>query len=343
MKRLMLHNPCDRAKNRTRRTALRWLVPLAAAIGLVTPRPAAATVIERVVAVIEDRAVFLTDLKDRAKPYLLRIYQEVPNGAQRAAAISQVYRAVLERMVDEELQDRAANQAQLTISTQEIDQALARVAEQNELTVTDIIAEARASGMSEQDYRDELRHQLLEAKLLNLRLQGRIRVSEEDIRDLYRELERQQRSKLAFQIAEVVIALPKDANKSERRLKLDLARSVAAQARRGVDFAELARRYSEDSASRAAGGLLARTEPGRLDPTIDRVALTLDVGEVSSPLRVGDTLVVIKVVARDPSSLPEFEAARNQLFQRVYMEKMEKARRAWLDSLRRRTHVEIRL
>jgi peptidyl-prolyl cis-trans isomerase SurA len=324
-------------------SALRWLALGAAALWLSAPRPAAATVIERVVAVIEDRAVLLTDLKARARPYLLRIYQEVPTGAQRAAAVSQVYRAVLERMVDEELQSRAANQAQLTVTAQEVDQALARVAQQNELAVTDIIAEARASGLSEKDYRNELRHQLLEAKLLNLRLQGRVRVSEEDVKDLYRELERQQRSKLPFQIARVVIAVPKGANESERRLKMDLANSVTAQARRGVDFEELARRYSEDAASSKSGGLMARSVPGQLAPAVDRVALTLDVGEVSAPLRVDDQLVIVKVVARDPSSLPELEEARDQLFQRVYMEKMEKARRHWLESLRRRTHVEIRL
>ena len=49
------------------------------------------------------------------------------------------------------------------------------------------------------------------------------------------------------------------------------------------------------------------------------------------------------IFKRDPSQIPAFAKVRAQLGQGVYMEKMNRARREWLDSLRRRTHVEVRL
>jgi peptidyl-prolyl cis-trans isomerase SurA len=73
------------------------------------------------------------------------------------------------------------------------------------------------------------------------------------------------------------------------------------------------------------------------------VALSLDAGGVSEPVRQGNDFVILKVVSRDESQLPAYQDARDELSQRVYMEKMGKARTHWIDGLRRQTHVEVRL
>jgi hypothetical protein len=52
---------------------------------------------------------------------------------------------------------------------------------------------------------------------------------------------------------------------------------------------------------------------------------------------------VLELVEREESSLPAYDEARNELANRVYMEKMTQARRSWLDNLRRQQHVEVRL
>jgi hypothetical protein len=49
------------------------------------------------------------------------------------------------------------------------------------------------------------------------------------------------------------------------------------------------------------------------------------------------------VLDRDASNMPDFESAKRELGERVYMDKMAQARRSWLDNLRRQQHVEVRL
>jgi peptidyl-prolyl cis-trans isomerase SurA len=53
--------------------------------------------------------------------------------------------------------------------------------------------------------------------------------------------------------------------------------------------------------------------------------------------------LIVRVNSRAPSQLPTFDEARRELGDRVYMDKMGQARRTWLDGLRRRNHVEVRL
>lgn len=323
--------------------ASRLLALAIALVSLTTAGVSSATVIERVVAVVGERAILLSDLRERATPLLVRIHEEVPPGAQRAAAISQTYKTVLERMVDEELQQRAANQSRIVVSAREVDDAIGRIAAQNRMTVDKLIAEAMRAGLTEAQYRNEIRRQVLEAKLLNLRLQGRVRITDEDLRSAYRRLVVEERSKQPFRAAMIRIDLPTETDKAAVAERRQLAERVAREAASGVDFAELARQHSDDEATRSAGGLMARMRPGSLPRAVDLAILGLDVGEVSAPIRAGRSYYVMKLVEREESELPTFEASRAELGERLYLEKMSKARRHWLDGLRRRTHVEIRL
>jgi peptidyl-prolyl cis-trans isomerase SurA len=297
-----------------------------------------ATIIERIVATVGERAILLSDLKRRAEPFMLQVQQTVPAGAQRNAAISQVYKAVLQKIVDEELLEKAAAQAKVTITPTEIDEGLKRVAAQNKLTVEQVVSEAERAGLKESEYREELRRQLLEAKLLMVRLQGRIRITEEDVRSAYRKLEIEERGQLGVQLAWIVI---RGGNHSAAQAR-KLADSAAARARSG-DFASVARAMSEDSATSAAGGAMPKTRPDRLPPELARSSVTLAVGQVSQAFRSGGDFVIIKVLARDASSLPDYESAKMELGERVRMDKMAQARRNWLDNLRRQHHVEVRL
>lgn len=129
------------------------------------PASAAGGVVERVVAVVADEPILLSELRERAVPLLMRIEASVPAGAQRAAAASEMYRELLRTLIDEQLIARAASAARVAVTPAEIDAALAEVGKSNHLTLPALLAAAAEQGLSEEAYRDELRRQLLSAKL----------------------------------------------------------------------------------------------------------------------------------------------------------------------------------
>ncbi len=323
----------------SRRRVPRGVLTLGLLITLaLTSARARATVVERIVAVVGERAILLSDLRERARPFALKVEAEVPPGAQRAAAMSQLYRMLVERMVDEELQLRAAARARLTVTSKEIDEAIQRVARQNRVSVEALLAETQRSGMNERQYREEVRRQLLEVKLINLRVQGRLKISEEDLRAAFRGLVLEERAKLRYRAAWILLPASADAAAT-----LATAQRLSQQARGGADFAALARAHSSDAATRARGGDLGWLSAGKLPAPLERAAHALEVGEVSAPIRWGEQLAVLKVTERDETELPSYEEARDELAERVYMEKMAKARKSWVDGLRRRSYWEIRL
>lgn len=302
------------------------------------PLAADAAVVERVVAVVGERAILLSDVRERSKAFLLRVYDSVPAGPQRDAAISQIYRAVLGKMVEEELEDTAASRAGVVVTAREIDQALTRVAAQNGLTPGAILAEAKRSGLTEEQYRMELRRQLLQAKLANLRLQGRIRVTENDLKSSYRKLVLEERQRLQQRLVRLVLSA--GSSPEEQKAQRALASQLVQRARGGEDFREIIRQHSLMPYERSLQPLRAPLQEP--DP-VRRATILLDVGEVSQPIVAGGQLLIFQVLEREESTLPDYEEARPALHERVYMEKMAGAREHWLEGLKNRTHVDIRL
>lgn len=325
-----------RRSSRWRALGLGSLLCLAGSVGL--PRTAQATIVERIVAVVGERAILMSDMRERATPLLLRINQELPAGSQRSAAISQLYKSVIERLVDEELIARTARKAKIIVADKDVDHALETLAKQNNITVERLMHEAQSQGQSEAKYRDEIRRQLLEYRVMNLRLQGRVQVRDEDLRRAYREIVLQERRKQEFSAAWILLR-PQTGGESVQ----EQANRVMRDLRLGRDFADTARQYSADRKTAQRGGLLGKFTPGKLPMAIDRALLSLEPGETTVPIRIGDSFAIVRLVARDPSQLPTLEEARAELTERVYTDKMGQARRRWLDGLRKQMHVEIRL
>jgi peptidyl-prolyl cis-trans isomerase SurA len=308
-----------------------------------TAGTAHATVVEKVVAVVGEHAILLSELRQRARPVLLQIHARVPPGAEQTKLKNQFMREVLERMIDDRLEKQAAEKHRITVTSEEIDAATERLAKMQRLSVDQLLSEAVRTGLTVQEYRDELRRQLLEGKLMDLRVKGRVRVTEEEMRALYARVTREERHQLGYRAQWIVLRVPPGASAAVRTQRRTAAERLAAEARAGADFGALARSHSDDAPTKTAGGDLGHQKPGQLDDPIEQVALSLEVGQVSAPFAYADAIVVLRLADRDPSRYGSYEDLKDLLAQRVYAEQMEKAKRKWLDGLKRGMHIDTRL
>jgi peptidyl-prolyl cis-trans isomerase SurA len=80
-----------------------------------------------------------------------------------------------------------------------------------------------------------------------------------------------------------------------------------------------------------------------LHRSLETKAVELDVDEVGDPFRFKDAIVILTVLSRQPSRYSSLDAVRAEITERVRAEKLQKVKEKWLDDLRRRTHVDIRL
>ncbi|HVY45849.1 MAG TPA: peptidylprolyl isomerase [Minicystis sp.] len=339
--------------SRARTLGLAAAVAVAVAVG--APRPARAVIVERVVAVVGDRPILLSELEARTRPFRIQIVQKVPPGPQRAAANDQINREMLQKMIDEELEQQAAEHSHIAVTSDEVDNAFKNIAASQNLTVADLFREARTrSGLAEQDYRDEIRRQILEGKMLQLRVKGHIRISEEDVRQRYDRAVREERHQREYHPAWIVLRILPGSSPEAVAERMQLAQQIAARATAGEDFAALAKAYSDDSATRDSGGDLGVRAPRDSPPAqqgkrpvlakeLEDEVMKLETGEVSPPVRSGEGVVVMKLISRQASHYTSFKDSRNEIVAMLQQEQFDHAKRKWLDELKTRTHIEVRL
>ena len=127
-------------------------------LGLAPSAPAQAqVVVERVVAVVNGEAIYLSELRRRSYPFL-RHAQREPTEAGRRAAIDRLYAETLDRMIDEALLIQWANP---NVSDAEVDRAIENVTRQSGLSRAEFFREALRQGFTPNAYREDVRRTLM--------------------------------------------------------------------------------------------------------------------------------------------------------------------------------------
>jgi peptidyl-prolyl cis-trans isomerase SurA len=338
-----------------RRTFCQWILSAAFVAVALVPRPAAAVVVERVVAVIGQKAVLLSDLNKRARPLLLRLNQQCPLGsAPCIPAENRIKRELLQKMVNEELERQAAIKAKVNVTAEDVDRIIARIARMAGRTVAELYGEIATQGFTQAEYRQDIRRQVLEGKLVNRLVQNQTRITPEELKSEYRNFKRRERKVLLYQVSWLVLRVGEKPNPTLVASRMAEAQDLVARARAGADFAQLVKQHSDDERTRDRGGDLEVRAPAgspylkdrrynTLAAPLEKVARGLNLGQVSAPFRFQGGVVVMKLTNRQPSRFPSYQAARREMARLVQNKKLEQVKSKWLKGLRRRTHVDVRL
>jgi peptidyl-prolyl cis-trans isomerase D len=95
------------------------------------------------------------------------------------------------------------------------------------------------------------------------------------------------------------------------------------QARAGADFAELAKKYSEDEGSAKNGGDLDYFQRGRMVAEFDQVAFSMQPGQISDPVKTQYGYHIIKLVDKKPATTKTLAEVRQQLADQLAYERAQ--------------------
>jgi len=313
---------------------------LAAALGCA--RTARAIIIERIVAVVGERPILLTELQRREHPFLFRILAGAQNPSQIAAAKSEMEKELLNRMIDDRLEESAADKAHLSVSAEEVDNAIRNIATSAKLSLPQLLDEARKQGLTEMDYREELRRQVLEGKLIQLRVRGRVRVTDQDAHNAYVRYLSEVGKQHPIDLRILAKRIPVGSTIDQVTQLTHLANQIVNEARKpGADFCALVEKYSDDVQTKRTCGSRGPQPIAALVPELQAAIAGLKPGDVTEPIPGGTDAVLIAQLG--PDKVPTFDEVKDEMWNRAYGEAMEHQRKLWLDELRHGVYVDPRL
>lgn len=300
---------------------------------------AAGQVVERVVAVVNDDIILKTELEQLAGTEYRGPDLSTPEGKREWADTK---RKALDQIVDSKLMEQQARELKLAVSPEEIDRAVQQVKDQNHLDDATFTDALKQQGLTMAGYRKMLREQILRLKVINTAVRARVSVGDDEVRAFYQQNARQMSGDRQAHLRQILIALPEGATPAEVEAKKQVATKVTELARGGTQFAELAKQYSDDEATKEAGGDLGYIGKGVLVESLDDAVAAMEPGDIRGPLRTDRGWVVLQLVDRKSGDVRPFDEVKEQIRRQLYDEQVQKAQASWLKELRKKSHVDIR-
>ena len=184
--------------------SLNAVAPSLESAQLLAERLEALDVVERVVATVNNEAIFLSDLRKRAVPFLPQV-AEASTETERMSRLKELYDELLNYLVDEQLIRQLASSSGIRVTDADVDNAIENLRLQNNMTEQEFQQALDGQGFTQGQYRKDLKRQLIRLKVMNERVRSRVNVTEEEVRARYEQRAREGGSELRFQVSHVVV------------------------------------------------------------------------------------------------------------------------------------------
>ncbi len=293
-----------------------------------------------IVAIVNDDIITLHNVNREAQP----AFAEAEKKAALTDAVkSQLRRTALDRLIEKKLTDQKIKELNIKVSEEEIRQAIDDVRKQNNIPSQEaLIGALTAQGLTFEQYRTQLQEQIEKLKLVSMEVRAKIHVSEAEMRDYYTANLAKYTEEESFRARHIFFKTGAKATPEEISRTKTTALSVLADAKGGKDFAELAKKFSEDPAARKDGGDLGSFKKGDMQPDLEKTILSLKPGEVSDLVSTPIGFHIIKLESISTGVAKPFDSVKGDIDEIIYRKKSEERFSQWAKELRSKATIEIR-
>jgi peptidyl-prolyl cis-trans isomerase C len=170
-----------------------------------------------------------------------------------------------------------------------------------------------AQGIVLEDLRVELKKEIAVQSLIEKEFIPAITVSEEEKRAFYAENQVQMSRPEQFRCAHILIGIPPTATEEQKTQARQKAASLRSMIEAGQDFADLARRNSDDPGSKDNGGELPWMSKGQTVPPFEAAALALEPGGLSDVVETQYGFHIIRLLEKRGSGVVSYEEVEPRL------------------------------
>jgi peptidyl-prolyl cis-trans isomerase SurA len=227
-----------------------------------------------------------------------RVSEQMKSQGQPLPAPAQLRQSVLERLISDKAQLQFANEYGIRIEDAAVDLAEQNLARQSQISLEELHKQAAKEGLSVDSLRTQLREQLTLNRLRERDVDGRVKITDQDIDRAIAEQLAANSDPFTqdINLAQLLIATPEHVDAAQLAQLQEQAQQLLQRARAGEDFAALVKQYS--SSDRLSGGEMGLRRADRYPPPFVRATQNVAVGAFADVLRSPAGFHILKVLSR---------------------------------------------
>lgn len=251
---------------------------------------AAPQVVDKVAAVVNNGVVLESDVDGLMQSVKLNAGQ----AGQQLPDDATLRHQILERLIMDQIVLQMGQKMGVKISDDQLDQAIANIAKQNNMTMDQMRSRLAYDGINYNTYRNQIRKEMLISEVRNNEVRRRITVLPQEVETLAKQIGDQNDASTELNLSHILIPLPENPTSEQVAEAQDQANSVVQQARSGADFGKLAITYSADQQA-LKGGQMGWGRIQELPGIFAQALSTAKKGDIVGPVRSGVGFHILKI------------------------------------------------
>jgi len=247
--------------------------------------------VDGVASVVNEGIILKSELNRQADLIILRATEQ---GIELPPAHI-LMEQVLDRLIVEEIQLQRATRIGIQISDQQLNTTISQIAQQAGSSFEEIPALLAKDNIDYGEYRRDMRRQMILEQLRQIEVTSRISVSPREIQQCLSDIEDNAVVNSSYNLAHILISIPESATADQIAEAEEEANLVYSSLEDGVEFGQLAIRYS-DSQTGLEGGDLGWREGSQLPTMFSDVVGDMAIGDFSSPIRTVSGFHLVKIL-----------------------------------------------
>src|SRR5262245_5168984 len=261
--------------------------------------PTRVDLLDRIIAVVNKEVITQFELSER----IGRVQKELERRGTPSVNRAEIERQVLERLVIEKVQLQYARETGMRVDDLELDRTVNRVAEGNKISLAEFIQRIESDAISFDNFREELRNEILITRLRDREVTSKLTVSEGEIENLLLEQSERKEIGTEYNIAHILVRVPEQATSAQVEARRARTQEVVKRLKEGADFAQLAATYS-DAPDALQGGVMGWRSQQRLPELFVEALAGLKAGDISGVVRSPAGFHVIKLIEMRGAGAP---------------------------------------
>jgi len=255
--------------------------------------------VDRIVAVINSEVITQRQLDDRLKLAMQQLGRQKTPLPPREVLEKQL----LERLITERVQLQFAKETGVRVDDTQLDKALQRIAEQNNLSLESFRAAVERDGVSFARFREEIRNEIILGRLREREVDNKTVVTDSEVDNFLNTRATQLGGEEEFNLAHILVRVPEQASPEQVQEKRGRAEQALSAIKNNANFAQVAAGFS-DAPDAMQGGQLGWRAGSRLPTLFVEVLTKLPPGESSAILRSPNGFHILKLIERRGKDSP---------------------------------------
>lgn len=201
---------------------------------------------------------------------------------------------IMDQLINEALIMQEAKRNNISISDQELNQAITGIATQNGLTVAQLTNYLKSIGLNFNEYKKQIRRDMIMDRIRMAELRDRITVSDYEVNNVTKNIKQQPTQNFAVDLSHILIALPENPTQNEINEAKQKVNLILNKLSKGETFSKLAMTYSNDDLA-LNGGAMGWNDVNALPSLFESHAMRAKKGEVIGPIRSNAGFHLLKV------------------------------------------------